>query len=113
MEENISPLLTKKEAPKIKNAHNAWLEKWGFPVNQFYMIKTSKIKIINHMLEVYREFIRNKLPIRFQNSYIIYYIKTRGLNKGKVFEGLLNKYLEFNPSNGPLKEFTYIKNEKI
>jgi len=105
--------LNKKEAPKIRKAHINWFKKWGFPVNQFYMIKISKFKIINHILEIYREFIRNKLPTRFQNSYIINYIKTKGLNEDIVLEGLLNKYFEFNPCNGPLEEYPHIKNENV
>ena len=105
--------LNKKNFHKLKKAHINWFNKWGFPVENFYRIKKSKIKIINHLLEIYREFIRNRLPIRFQNSNIIYIINKKGLHKGKILKGLLKNYFAYNPQKGPLMEFPNIKNEKL
>ena len=101
--------LNKKEAPRIKEAHLNWSKKWGFSISQFYSIKRSKFKVINHLLEIYREFIRCNIPIRYQNSFIVNDLKKKSLKNNKILKGLLKNYYKFNPQRGPLKKFYEIK----
>ena len=107
---------SKEQIPKIKLANSNWYKKWKFPISSLYSIDYSHIKIINHLLLFFREFIRVKLPLKYQHNSIINFIDDKYPKKikKKVLHGLLYDFYKFTPVNGPLKIFEDIyDDEKI